>query len=226
MATYFLSYSRTDQEFALRFANDLKMQGVDVWVDQINIGVGQNWDREIEAAVRRSKGFIIILSPNSATSENVADELGVAIEGGKHIIPILHRKCTVPMRLARAQFIDATTEYDAALKRCASIILAKSNEVDAAPPLPPASQSGAAADGSPLHLAPASSSPSKPNALPPEMLDKLSSILAVHLGPIARHIVMSEARTATSHNDLCLRLGARISNEKERAKLMQSLLSR
>ena len=124
MARYFISYSRSDQAFALRFAQDLKTAGVDVWVDQLDIPIGQNWDRSVEAAVRDCEGFVIILSPRSAASEHVADEVACALEDHKHIIPILIEKCTIPMRLARLQFIDATSDYDNALARFQLIISA------------------------------------------------------------------------------------------------------
>ena len=124
MARYFISYSRSDQAFALRFAQDLKTAGVDVWVDQLDIPIGQNWDRSVEAAVRDCEGFVIILSPRSAASEHVADEVACALEDHKHIIPILIEKCTIPMRLARLQFIDATSDYDNALARFQLIIRA------------------------------------------------------------------------------------------------------
>src|ERR1700716_1636767 len=136
MTRYFISYARMDQAVALRFAQDLKAAGVDVWVDQLDIPIGQNWDRSVEAAVRDCKGFVVILSPRSAASENVADEVACALEGNKHIIPILYEKCTIPMRLARLQFIDATSDYDGALARFQFIIKAAPNSAEAMPVAP------------------------------------------------------------------------------------------
>lgn len=118
MAQYFLSYSRTDDVIALRFANDLIAAGIPVWVDQYDIRPSEHWDRAVEAAVCSCEGLIVILSPRSAASPNVADEVSVAIGGGKSIIPILVEKCTVPLRMTRMQFIDATVDYDRALQRC------------------------------------------------------------------------------------------------------------
>lgn len=211
MKKYFLSYSRGDQAFTLRFANDLKAAGVDVWVDQFDIAIGQNWDRSVEAAVRACDGFIIIMSPRSVASENVADEIGVALEGGKHIIPILHEKCTVPMRLARVQFIDATTDYQGALQRCLSIVQA------------------AGAIGSPTsvqHTAPPAPAAAAPSfSLPGDAAEKLSEILTGYLGLVGRHVVSSELRQANSRDDLYQRLAAHIPGDKERAELLKKLRS-
>ena len=291
MKKYFLSYSRGDQAFALRFAHDLKAVGVDVWVDQFDIAIGQNWDRAVEAAVRGCEGFIIVLSPRSVASENVADEVGVALEGAKHIIPILYEKCTVPMRLARVQFIDSTSDYPAALQRCASIILGTPGNVrgpitsPAVAPMPASVPVGwnpqvldavaqklvpfvgpvarvlvqkaalgatgeaelyqqlavaipnesernrflasvtAASAATQPGTAAASPAAASSGVLTPELINLLSPILTAYLGPIARHVLASEAREAKSRDDLYQRLGARIPSDKERAELLRKLRS-
>ncbi len=108
MTTYFLSYARADQEVALRFARDLISVGFSVWVDQFDIRPSQHWDRAVETAVRSCDAMIVILSPASAASPNVADEVTVAIDGGKRLIPILVQACALPLRMSRRQCIDAT----------------------------------------------------------------------------------------------------------------------
>ena len=219
MKSYFLSYSRHDQAFALRFANDLKAGGVDVWVDQFNIAIGQNWDREVEAAVRKCDGFIVVLSTHSVSSENVADEVAVAIDGAKHIIPILHEKCTLPMRLSRVQFIDATANYADALQRCVNLIVGKHADEGVALSCAIDEVAGAgrarADAGGPA--------PAAANSMPPEAIDNLCNILTVYLGPIARHVLIREMREAASREDLYQRLGARIPDDKERAGLLKKL---
>ena len=290
MKTYFVSYARGDQAFVLRFAHDLKTAGVDVWMDLINLGIGQNWDRALEAAVRGSEGFIIILSPRSVASENVADEVGVALGSGKHIIPILYEPCTIPMRLARVQYIDATTDYQHALQRCTSVVLGMNNGAFAAPvagarPVIAASAPAAVPAGwtaqalkqAELELVafvgpvarllvekaapnartqtelyqqlavaipneperlkflrsvnatpgvgPAANGngAAKPGVLPADLVDKLAPILTIYLGPIARHVLASEASAAASKDDLYQRLGARIPGDKERAELLKKM---
>ena len=118
MTTYFLSYARADQEVALRFARDLISVGFSVWVDQFDIRPSQHWDRAVETAVRGCEAMIVILSPASAASPNVADEVTVAIDGGKRIVPILVQPCSLPLRMSRMQFIDATAGYARALEHC------------------------------------------------------------------------------------------------------------
>lgn len=111
--TTFISYSRVNESFALRLAKDLKEAGHDVWFDQLDIPKGARWDDEIEKALRSCNKFLIILSPDSIKSQNVKDEIGYAIDSGKHILPVMIKQCEVPFRIRRFQHVDFTKDdYD------------------------------------------------------------------------------------------------------------------
>jgi len=114
----FLSYSRSDEEFALRLAKDLQARGVEMWVDRFSIRPSEHWDRAIERAIRGCRNVIAVLSPRSVASENVADEISLAIDAGKPIIPVVIEPCDLPLRLTRRHLIDATGSYELALKQC------------------------------------------------------------------------------------------------------------
>jgi hypothetical protein len=43
MPKIFVSYSRTDEEFARRLATDLDRLGADLWIDVDDIPPGVNW---------------------------------------------------------------------------------------------------------------------------------------------------------------------------------------
>ena len=114
----FLSYSRLDEEFALRLAKDLQSRGVEMWVDRFSIRPSEHWDRAIERAIRGCRNVVAVLSPRSVASENVADEISLAIDAGKPIIPVVIEPCDLPLRLTRRHLIDATGSYDLALQQC------------------------------------------------------------------------------------------------------------
>jgi hypothetical protein len=116
--TCFLSYSRADEEFAVRLANDLQSLGVAMWVDRFNIRPSEHWDRAIERAIRACQKMVVILSPRSIASENVADEISLAIDAGKSVIPVMIEPCSLPLRLTRRHLIDVAAGYDAALQQC------------------------------------------------------------------------------------------------------------
>jgi hypothetical protein len=97
----FFSYSREDSEFALRLAEDLKAAGANVWIDQIDIHPGEEWDSAVEEAVAKAPRMLLILSPASVKSKNVRNEISFALDENKVIIPVLFRDCTIPLQLHR-----------------------------------------------------------------------------------------------------------------------------
>lgn len=112
----FLSYSSSDRPFALGFAKELKNMGVNVWIDQLGIKLGENWDNAIEEALEKSNTFLLLISPTSIASQNVQDEVNIAINTDKKFIPVLIKKCDLPMRWQRRQYADLTQEPEKALK--------------------------------------------------------------------------------------------------------------
>jgi hypothetical protein len=113
----FVSYSREDAAFAERLATDLRTRGLNVWFDRLDIPTGAPWDIEVEAGLRASQGALVVLSPTSVASQNVMDEVSFALSEGKRILPVLHRPCAIPLRLARLQYVDFTRSYDDGLRR-------------------------------------------------------------------------------------------------------------
>jgi hypothetical protein len=194
VAAYFLSYARTDQVVSLRFADDLIAAGASVWVDQYDIHPSQHWDRAVETAVRGCQGLIVMLSPRSAASPNVADEVSVAIDDGKTVIPILIEACKPPLRMARMQFIDATQDYQKALAKCLAVIGDPSPTVYV--------------DASPNGKAAAVS-------LPPEMLRQAELRLTSVIGPVAGVLVRQAAGSA-SETELYETLAKSIRDEAAR----------
>jgi len=124
--TTFISYSRANSEFVVRLAKDLKAAGHDIWLDQLDIPKGARWDDELEKALRTCTTFLIMLSPESIKSQNVKDEIGYAIDSGKHILPIMIKQCEVPFRLRRFQYVDFTNEahdeYDERLEETLNLL--------------------------------------------------------------------------------------------------------
>lgn len=116
VAVAFFSYCREDSEFALKLAEDLKVAGAHVWIDQLDIEPGTPWDRAVEDALTNSPRMLVILSPVSVNSDNVRDEVSFALSRQKRVIPVLYRDCDVPFRLARLQHIDFRPDYARALK--------------------------------------------------------------------------------------------------------------
>ena len=109
----FLSYCRTDVDFANKLAKDLKAGGASIWLDTMDIRPGAVWDDAIEEALAECSQLLVILSETSVNSKNVRDEVSFALDKQKAVIPLLYRNCEIPLRLRRLQHIDfLKTSYD------------------------------------------------------------------------------------------------------------------
>ena len=78
---------------------------------------GQRWDRAVEDALAKCAQLLVILSPAAVASTNVMDEVSLALENNKTVVPVMHRECMIPFRLRRLQYVDLTLNYEAGLDR-------------------------------------------------------------------------------------------------------------
>lgn len=106
----FVSYSRKDLDFALDLTKKLQELGANIWIDQFGIQIGENWDNSIEDALEGALTLLLIISKTSSTSQNVQDEVSLAMNSEKKIVPILIEECELPMRWQRMQYADFRVE--------------------------------------------------------------------------------------------------------------------
>jgi hypothetical protein len=198
--TYFLSYSRTDQEFALRLAEYVRTRGVRLWVDQLDIRPSEHWDRAIERAVRDCRGLVVVLSPRSVVSDNVADEISFAIDGGKSVLPVMIERCNLPLRIARMQVIDATSNDDRALEACLAELRRTKVSLPRASSVHPAAR-----------------------PIPATDVEALGQLLARYLGPIATLLARRESKAASTMEELAQRLAPFIPSESEREEFVRKV---
>jgi hypothetical protein len=74
MQKIFISYSRKDTDFVRKLAGDFEKAGYDVWWDITDLRGGDDWVRQIPAAIESSQFIVVVLSPNSVASEWVEKE--------------------------------------------------------------------------------------------------------------------------------------------------------
>ena len=89
----FVSYSSNDRPFAMHLADKLEQLGAKVWIDQHHIQLGDDWDNSIEQALDSSDTLLLIISPTAVNSENVKDEVSIAIQENKRLVPIMIIPC-------------------------------------------------------------------------------------------------------------------------------------
>jgi hypothetical protein len=127
----FICYARQDEAFVLEVAESLRRRGVPIWIDRFNIEPGADWGNSIDTALNACATFLIVLSPQAVTSEEVRGELRVALDSGKRIIPLLYQSCEIPGRLRLRQYVDFTRSprvSDASLNRLAEVLLGTGNK--------------------------------------------------------------------------------------------------
>ncbi|MEO8175604.1 MAG: toll/interleukin-1 receptor domain-containing protein [Sphingomicrobium sp.] len=192
----FLSYSRTDSDVALRLANDLEALGVALWVDRRNIRPSEHWDRAIERAIRGCRCMVVVLSPRAAASENVADEISLAIDSAKRIIPVMIEPCSLPLRLTRLHLIDATGGFARAVQQCFAEIASGEADHDR---LVPQIQCGID---------------------DPQLIACAERELARFVGPIAQILVQRAAARAATAEGLYHLLALHIDHEPDRQQFI------
>jgi TIR domain-containing protein len=106
MQRIFISYSRKDIDFVRKLAGDLEKAGYDAWWDITDLHGGDDWVRMIPSAIESSDHVIVVLSPNSITSEWVEKEYTQALSLHKKIIPVMLVACNVPFALNTINYVN------------------------------------------------------------------------------------------------------------------------
>lgn len=114
----FLSYPRDQKCSARQLYHRLRKERFDVWFDQESLEPGQDWQREIEAAICTSHVFLACLSSSSTESDGfMREEIETALdlaEGQSNrrltIIPTRLVECPMPERLEHLHAVDVFTD--------------------------------------------------------------------------------------------------------------------
>ena len=67
----FVSYSREDQEQVFQVVDQLRAEGLEVWIDQQGIQGAKLWSQEIVTALEKSKVLVLFASKRAFASKNV-----------------------------------------------------------------------------------------------------------------------------------------------------------
>lgn len=115
----FISYSRRDSEQANRLQADLEAAGFDAWVDTSDITAGRRWKNAIVRGIKASDVVLLLLSPNSIGSENVAKELSIGDGHDKPVLPVrlsdIETLGELEYDLTGVQYIDLFPDRSAGL---------------------------------------------------------------------------------------------------------------
>lgn len=118
----FLSHSSTDKPFIRQLAADLTAAGIDVWLDEQRIRVGDSIPEAIAQGLAESDHFLIAISHNSINSPWVQKELNNALvtevqRRNVHILPLKLDDTEMPAIISDKLYADFSHSYKAGLEK-------------------------------------------------------------------------------------------------------------
>lgn len=116
MVRVFVSYSNRDRGFVEQLVHDLQENGINPWYDRWEMLPGDSLMQKIGDAILENEYLVVVLSPNSAESEWVKRELGLALtrefrERRVQVIPALLQDCSIPAFLQDKVYADFRSDY-------------------------------------------------------------------------------------------------------------------
>lgn len=119
----FLSHTHSDKSFVRQLAVDLENHGINYWLDEAEIKIGESLIQKIREGIDNYDYLLAILSPNSVKSAWVQRELDIATnqEIAGHsvkVLPVMYQPVEMPGFLLGKRYADFTKpeNYNESLK--------------------------------------------------------------------------------------------------------------
>jgi hypothetical protein len=111
MPRVYLSYSHKDATFVGRLAGDLRDAGVDVWLDERELRVGEMFVETLRNEIAQADYVAVALTPDAVVSEWVQQEIELALSleaevGHPRLLPLLIADCQIPRPLQHRKYAD------------------------------------------------------------------------------------------------------------------------
>lgn len=107
MSYIFISYSTKNKPYAMQLAEFFQQQGFDIWIDNQKIESGVNWWNAIVKGLQGCAAFVVVMTPESESSEWVQREVFLALEQKKPLFPLLLNGANWPV-FVLTQFENVT----------------------------------------------------------------------------------------------------------------------
>lgn len=124
----FLSHNSADKDFVRRLAVDLNYFGLDGWLDEWELEVGDSLHASLANALEKCKYVAVVISKSFNESQWCCDELHQALTREKRIkekvvLPLLVDNVTPPGFIEDRLYLDFGNNYFNSLVRLCSILL-------------------------------------------------------------------------------------------------------
>lgn len=147
MEHVFITYTRSDQDFAASVTRQIEGAGFRVWMDNERLH-GDTWREAIDQAIRDAFAVIVILTPAARQSEQIMYECMFALGVGVTVIPLIRQPVDVPSRLEALTSLDFTDDALLPWGRLIRLVH-EAQPADRRPPRRPASGDRPRADDAP-----------------------------------------------------------------------------
>jgi hypothetical protein len=215
----FVSYSVPDRECAFELVSRLEARGLSVWIAPRDISPAAEWAEEIIDAISAARLMVLVFSSHSNASPQVRREVERAVHKQVPVLPyriedILPSK-SLEYFLSSQHWLDGFAgARDAQYERLCSHVVARLNaaaeQPPAAAPAPKPAAGGASASATLFGL---------------QQLQPLAKQLALHIGPLAGHLVRRAAARSQDWDQLIARLSAEIDAEPARQQFLAACRS-
>ncbi len=111
MTQVFLSYAHEDRGTMEQIRNSLRRESITVWTNTTDIQTGEVFTEAIKRGIEQADNMVYLLSPDSLNSTYCQQELDLAVELNKRIIPVRLRETNPaqePTALRYLHYIDLT----------------------------------------------------------------------------------------------------------------------
>jgi predicted ATPase len=112
----FISYATADRPRALHVADLLETPGISVWIDRKSIAGGTSWSSEIVRGIESCAVFVLLSSASALASPNVQQEIQLAWDSRRPILPLILDSARPPeairYALAGRQWIEVLDRPD------------------------------------------------------------------------------------------------------------------
>jgi len=108
----FISYSSRDDQFSRAAKDILQLKGYRCWRAPEDLNPGQEWDAGITEAIEQCRVMVLVMTRDSAASDQVSRELVLAAQGDLIIIPLRLHAIDIPAKwkyyLAGTHWLEAS----------------------------------------------------------------------------------------------------------------------
>lgn len=102
----FISHSHEDGDFAELLQHKLNNAGINSWLDNERLKIGQDWREEIDSGIANSLAVVVIMTPDAKNSEYVTYEWSFAWGKGVRVFPVMLKQTTLHPRLESLQYLN------------------------------------------------------------------------------------------------------------------------